>query len=289
MQIRLTQQYFKQFKSEQFELDWASSYEDGYARLLGGNYAACLLDYQLGPRDGLELIREARTSGCQVPIIFLTAETGEDVDRAALEAGAFDYLVKGEISTRTLERALRYSLKLSETLKALHDMATRDPLTRLLNRREMMRILNEEWERSQRFTQPFSLIMLDIDRFKLINDTHGHPAGDTVLGHIGQLLSSVSRSVDRISRWGGEEFAILVLQANRQSGLEAAQRICSSLAALQVTLDTGVKLNVTMSAGVASSLEDAKQLDSLIAAADRALYAAKQSGRNRAVSFAELK
>src|SRR5690606_6479765 len=104
MQFRLTQAHFKNFPGEQFDLEWAETFEAGLAKLLSGEHAACLLDYQLGPRNGLELIRQAVAKGCRTPIVFLTAESSERVDIEAMNAGALDYLVKGEITSRTLER-----------------------------------------------------------------------------------------------------------------------------------------------------------------------------------------
>ena len=100
MQFRLTQAHFRNFRAETFDLEWAATYEEGIAKLLAGGYDACLLDYQLGPRDGLALIREAVASRCRTPIVFLTAESSERVDIEAMNAGALDYLVKGEISPR---------------------------------------------------------------------------------------------------------------------------------------------------------------------------------------------
>src|SRR5512141_2291303 len=100
MQFRLVQAHFKNFSGGDYELDWASTYEEGLEQLLVGTHAACLLDYQLGERDGLQLIREAVARGCRTPIVFLTAETAERVDIAAMNAGALDYLVKGEITPR---------------------------------------------------------------------------------------------------------------------------------------------------------------------------------------------
>ncbi len=150
LQFRLVTAQFKNFVGEQYELDWASTYEEGLQKLLGGTHAACLLDYQLGERDGLQLIREAVAQGCRTPIVFLTAETAERVDIAAMNAGALDYLVKGEITPRMIERSIRYALKLGDTLEALRRLATRDQLTGLLNRREFERILTEEDERVRR-------------------------------------------------------------------------------------------------------------------------------------------
>src|SRR5688572_514710 len=160
LQFRLTQAHFDNFHGERYTLEWAATYEEGIARLCSGDHSACLLDYQLGERDGLQLIREAVARGCQTPIVFLTAETAQRVDIEAMNAGALDYLVKGEITSRMIERSLRYALKLAETLEALRRHATRDQLTGLLNRREFERIFTEEDERVQRFGGMLSLVMV---------------------------------------------------------------------------------------------------------------------------------
>src|SRR6185503_9755030 len=133
---------------------------------------ACLLDYQLGDRDGLQLIREAVERECRTPIVFLTAETAHRVDVDAMNAGALDYLVKGEITPPALERSLRYALKLGDTLEELRRLATRDQLTGMLNRREFDRLLAQEQERAKRFGHSLALVMVDIDHFKSVNDRH---------------------------------------------------------------------------------------------------------------------
>jgi len=157
LQFRLTQAHFRHFRAETYELDWAPTYEAGLDRLMSGEYAACLLDFQLGERDGLQLIREAAERGCRTPIVFLTAESSQSVDIEAMHAGALDYLVKGEITPAALERSLRYALKLGESMEALHRLATRDELTGLLNRREFDRVLDSEWNRARNFGQPLAL------------------------------------------------------------------------------------------------------------------------------------
>jgi diguanylate cyclase (GGDEF)-like protein len=288
MQFRLTQQHFKTFRSASYELDWAATYEEGIAKLLGGGYAACLLDYQLGPRDGLTLIREAIAEGCRVPIIFLTAESGENVDIAAMNAGALDYLVKGEISPRMLERSLRYALKLGDSLEALRQLATRDQLTGLLNRREFERILREEKERSQRFGHTFGIILADLDHFKNVNDRHGHPAGDEVLRQVARRLAGNLRSVDRLTRIGGEEFAIVMPQTEKAVAAEHARRLCAAIRAAPVPAGDGLLLPLTASFGVAVYPQDTANGCDLVAAADQALYAAKTEGRNRVVLFAGM-
>lgn len=288
LQFRITEAHFGAFQAERFALEWAGSYEEGIAKLATGNYTACLLDYQLGERDGLELIREAVAGGNRTPIVFLTAETADRVDIAAMNAGALDYLVKGEITPRMLERSLRYALKLGDTLEALHQLATRDELTGLMNRREFERILNEERERALRFGHPLGLIMFDVDRFKAINDGHGHPAGDAVLREVARLLAREVRTVDRVARFGGEEFAVLLVQTDATGTTDVAARLCATIAGESFTRAGVAGLRVTVSAGVASLPNDARTTTELVVAADKSLYAAKERGRNRVVAFSEL-
>ena len=288
MQFRLTQAHFNNFRGESFALDWAATYEEGLAKLLEGKHAACLLDYQLGERNGLELIREAVADGSRTPIVFLTAESSERIDIEAMNAGALDYLVKGEISSRTLERSLRYALKLGDTLEALRQLATRDQLTGLLNRREFDRIIAEEEERTRRFGHPFSLVLVDIDHFKVVNDTHGHQAGDVVLQEVARRLSEGLRSVDRAARFGGEEFALILMQTDRAAALDAAQRACTAIGREPISISQGVTLRLTVSAGAAELPADVSTAAELVAAADKALYAAKSRGRNRSVAFSGL-
>lgn len=288
LQFRVTQAHFKNFQSGEYDLDWAASYEEGLEKLLNGGFDACLLDYQLGERDGLQLIQEAIKRGCLTPIVFLTAETAQRVDIEAMNAGALDYLVKGEISPRMLERSLRYALKLGETMMALRRLATRDELTGLLNRREFERIFNEEEERALRFGHSLALVMLDVDHFKTVNDTHGHSAGDVVLREVARRIAAEVRSVDRVVRFGGEELAVILVQADRAAALECAQRLCTAVELEPIVAAAAVSLNITVSAGAAAMPEDAQSALTLLNAADRALYAAKSRGRNRAVAFNEI-
>src|SRR5690606_30406988 len=135
---------------------------------------------------------------------FLTAEDSENIDTAAMEAGASDYLVKGEISPRVLERSIRYSLKLSDALRELRLLATQDVMTGLRNRRAFDALLTEEKNRAHRLGHPLALVVLDLDLFKLINDTHGHPTGDFVLTELARVLEAEVRNIDRIARIGGD-------------------------------------------------------------------------------------
>jgi diguanylate cyclase (GGDEF)-like protein len=284
LQQRLMQGLVQNFRGGAFELDGAESYAEGLKKLLSGKYAVCLLDYRLDTQDGLALLREARIGGSETPVIILTADDSEEVDIAAMEAGAVDYLVKATLNPRLLERSIRYALKLGETLSQLRQLAQRDELTRLLNRREFSRILNEEWDRTVRFKRPFALVMVDIDHFKKINDTHGHQVGDEVLRHVASLLAGQVRNVDRVARYGGEEFALIMIETDAKNASEHIRRLGILLAETPCFVESkNLTVDVTLSAGVATSIGDATSALDLVEVADKALYAAKKGGRNRIV------
>lgn len=186
-------------------------------------------------------------------------------------------MVKGEISPSNLERSLRYALKLADTLAELKRLTTRDALTGLLNRRELNRIMAEEAERSMRFGRSFSLVMLDLDHFKSVNDTHGHAAGDLVL----QEASKRARECLRPARSGGEEIAVLLIELDEAASTEVAERIVRTMRETPFGIGGGTEIAVTVSAGLATLPGVAKTSDELMAAADKALYAAKANGRDR--------
>jgi two-component system, cell cycle response regulator len=284
LQQHLMQGLVRNFRDAAFELEGAQTYAEGLKKLQTGRYAVCLLDYRLDSQDGLTLLREARIAGNETPVIILTADDSEEVDLAAMEAGAVDYLVKATINPRLLERAIRYALKLGDTLAQLRQLAQRDELTRLLNRREFSRILNEEFDRSVRFNRPFTLVMVDIDHFKKINDTYGHQGGDEVLRHVASLLAGQVRTVDRVARYGGEEFALIMVETDAKGASENVKRLGVLLAETPCVIEEkNLTIPVTLSAGVASSLTDAHSANELVEVADKALYAAKKGGRNRIV------
>ncbi len=284
LQQHLMQGLVKNFRGGGFELDGAQTYAEGLKKLVSGKYAVCLLDYRLDTQDGLALLREARIAGNETPVIVLTADDSEEVDIAAMEAGAVDYLVKSTLNPRMLERSIRYALKLDATLAQLRQLAQRDELTRLLNRREFSRILNEEWDRTARFKRPFTLVMVDIDFFKKINDTHGHQVGDEVLRHVASLLAGQVRTVDRVARYGGEEFALIMIETEGRNAAEHIKRLGVLLAETPCVVESkNLTVDVTLSAGVATSLVDANSATDLVVARDKALYAAKKGGRNRIV------
>ncbi len=156
-----------------------------------------------------------------------------------------------------------------------------DFLTELFNRRHFIKLANQELQRATRFNHPLSILVMDIDHFKRINDTHGHAAGDNVLKKFAGVCRSAFREIDVIGRMGGEEFAILLPETSRTQVCEAAERVRARIAATEVLLDQGQAIQFTVSIGVASLNSSEDTLDVLLSQADNALYEAKNAGRNQ--------
>ena len=163
-------------------------------------------------------------------------------------------------------------------------LATTDALTGLLNRRRFTALGELELRRARRSGHSVAMLLLDIDHFKSVNDTHGHAAGDTVLTSVAECCSERLRPYDTLSRLGGEEFAILLGGVAEASALQVAERVRAGVEALAISLADGAVVRPTVSVGVAVGQGDALSLDSLLDGADRAMYAAKQGGRNRVVA-----
>jgi diguanylate cyclase (GGDEF)-like protein len=199
--------------------------------------------------------------------LLVSAGKPEDADRAALRA----YLPMAALALRNVRKS-----------RELRVLAQRDSLTGLLNHAAFQKALRLELKRHQRFERPLSLVMLDIDHFKAVNDQHGHPAGDRVLKLLAELLTKSSRETDYVARYGGEEFVLALTDTDRCG----AERKVTDILEYIRTLDWGVGA-LTLSAGIASFPEDGHGAAALIEAADRALYAAKNGGRDRAITYAE--
>ena len=267
------------FRRERFGLEHRADYAGGLQSLVSGDFALCLLDYNLGERNGLQLLREAKAQHCPTPIILLTGDSNEETDLAAMEGGAVDFLEKIDLTARMLERAVRYALKMAAALARLREQAAHDELTGIPNRREFDRRLREEWQWSLRFQRPLALIMLDLDRFKVINDTHGHPAGDEVLRHVARLLAGQIRQVDCLARFGGDEFALLLVETDRRSAEAVGARLRALVAATPCELATKpLGVEVAISFGVAAWPDNADTVAALVAAADADLYESKRRG-----------
>jgi len=164
----------------------------------------------------------------------------------------------------------------------LLNLATYDPLTKLYNRRAIVQYAEKEVERSKRYNHPFSIILLDIDDFKAINDTYGHTIGDIVLKKISELITSEVRDIDKIGRYGGEEFIIVLPETDIHSATRLAERIREKISHYRFEVDNYV-LSVTVSLGIAGLGEHGRTFEEILQAADLALYQAKRRGKNQVV------
>jgi diguanylate cyclase (GGDEF)-like protein len=217
-----------------------------------------------------------------------TVRAHSDVRVVRLEKHVFQRLVLEEpqIGLGVLEVLSLRIRAADEQIGGLSDQAQRDPLTRLLNRRAFQERLSEECDRFRRYGQPFSAILLDIDRLRDVNDTFGLEVGDTTIGWIGRLLMEHTRGVDVAFRVGGEEFAVLCPSVTAEAAGNLAQRMVALVS--EAKPPVSFELKITLSAGVASCPENGRRPDDLYGVADQALLKAKREGRNRVCASGEL-
>ena len=219
------------------------------------------------------LLREDRTPLGALTVLSRTAGTFDSPRREILD------LVAQQVATK---------LDLAQVYERIRQMAMVDELTQLKNRRTFEQAFLTMLSRAKRRRGPLSLIITDIDRFKRLNDTYGHPFGDLVLQQVSAVLQRAVRNVDLAARWGGEEFAILLEDSDEAGALLIAERIRQDVAALTFDHETG-PVKLTLSLGIASYPDDARSQSDLLNRADEALFYAKENGRNRAVAASAMR
>jgi two-component system, cell cycle response regulator len=244
-----------------------------------------LVDVTMPGRDGYEVCRAIQSeSATPPPVIFLTAHTQTDARVAGLDAGAVDYIVK-PFANEELVARVRAALRTKAVHDGLAERAARDGLTGLFNRRELDLRAREAIALANRHNRPFSCLLLDLDHFKLVNDTHGHAAGDTVLREAAERICDGSRISDIVGRYGGEEFVVLLPETRADAAVAVADKLRALLAASPVEAGRD-RIAIRASIGVAC-WDDAMRVPSdLYAAADQALYRAKALGRDRTELYA---
>ncbi len=267
---------------------------EGFKKLLTNPVDIILCDLEMPRMDGFKFLSmlKGRPDFQDVPVIILTGRDDKERKVKGLEQGASDYITKpfdhdelvARVKVHLKIKKLQDELKRSN--ERLLELSNTDHLTGLFNRRYMMEALDKEMQRSIRKGGTLSLILLDIDHFKRVNDDYGHQKGDTVLQKVALLLQKELRTYDCAARYGGEEFVAILPDSTLKESVFVADRIRQAVqsARFDSPLDT---LNLTVSLGVASfSKEDTTTVDGFIKIADDALYRAKANGRNR-VEFHE--
>lgn len=244
-------------------------------------YPLLISDWMMPYIDGLQLCRliRAEPSLQYTYIILLTALDSKGSYLEGMDAGADDFITK-PFDEEQLAARLRVAERILGLHQKLHIQATRDHLTGVWNRAAIMDYLQKELDRGARQGVCTSVIVADLDHFKRVNDTYGHPTGDEVLQEAARRMSGILRGYDRIGRYGGEEFLITASGCDWSQAMALAERICSSISAEPVNSRSG-KIPMTVSLGVAIGYGQGEDAGVLIAAADEALYRAKKAGRNR--------
>ncbi len=275
-------------------------------------FKVILMDGVMPEMNGIEACRVIKADAhlADIPVIMVTAMGEQESLNEAFEAGATDYITKPvkkiELLARVrsvlrlhqeMERRKVREKELIETLKQLSEanrvltlLSAQDGLTGLANRRHFDENFSAEWRRAMRDRQPLSVVMADIDHFKLYNDHYGHQGGDTCLRQVAAVIGQVARRPgDIAARYGGEEFVLILPDTPLEGGMRIAEEAAAAVRALRLPHEkSSAAPYVTLSMGVACMVPDrSKEMKELIERADRALYAAKRQGRNRVKAAAE--
>ena len=279
-----------QIEDQDYDVSVAHDGEAALQRILAGGIDLVLLDIFLPGMDGFEVCQRlkdsAETRDIQVALITCLKDLEGKIK--GMELGADDYLVK-PVDARELNVRIKALLAKKSYLDRLHahyeqalSSAISDGLTGLYNQTYFKKYLELELKRSLRQNYPTSLLMIDLDDFKGLNDRFGHPAGDKVLQETARLIREAIREVDLAARYGGEEFAVVLPYSDAQGACVVAERILKALRELDLECESGHKLGaITASIGIAACPDDNRDARALIQQADARLYYAKQNGKNR--------
>lgn len=243
-----------------------------------------LLDLDMPEVDGFEMLRTLKDDPAtqSIPVIILSALQGSEDKVTAFDLGAADYVTK-PFDLAELRARLRAALRLDHLLRLLADRADVDGLTGLGNRAHFDKRWAEKVAECKRYSNPLSLAMMDVDYFKRINDTWGHPAGDEVLQGVSQLLLRECRTPDVLCRYGGEEFALIMPNTGPKDALVVAERIRTAME--KMVWSRHPDQPITMSIGLSGTdgPTGSTSAEQWLEISDRNLYAAKRSGRNRVI------
>jgi diguanylate cyclase (GGDEF)-like protein len=249
-----------------------------------------LLDVVLPEIDGLKIAAAIKAQPRFIPVILLTGLGDVETKRRGQAAGADDFLTKPvtavELGIRVaaMLRIKALTDELETAKRRLAELAETDALTGIPNRRAFDLLLTSELERARRYRRPLAVLVVDVDHFKRINDSRGHPAGDAALRAVAGSLAASLRRSDRVCRYGGVEFVVIAPETRYEGAGQLAERLRATIAMLQLPV-TGDPLRLTVSIGVSSwdGVDPFPDSAALLSHADQALYEAKQAGRNRVV------
>lgn len=325
--FRMMRRLLEPLFDEPVRIDRATTFGDATDAISNDSHDIYFVDYRLGGENGLDLIKHVGGDDKHKVIILVTGQENRDVDIAAAQLGAADYLIKAELSATRLERSLRYAREMVNRRKALQrqaddllaanelvearsekhlrlanslviaqtelkqaldraeeseakykQLAQHDMLTGVANRALFGTCLERGIVHTQRSGKQLALLMLDLDRFKVVNDTYGHPVGDALLKKVADKLMTCVRTTDTVARLGGDEFAVIATNLNHSNGAAEVAAKIVQLLGQPITID-GRLISTATSIGIAMLDSRDKDAEQLLQEADAALYQAKQNGR----------
>jgi diguanylate cyclase (GGDEF)-like protein/putative nucleotidyltransferase with HDIG domain len=277
-----------------YEIDAAESSKDALKKASEEKVDLVLVNQKKSGTEGIKMLQSIIRKKLGIPVIMIIAEGDEKLGVKAMDNGAYDFLTNDEVKTVALSRAIRrvmqrrkLEIDVNETLSKLEKLAIRDGLTGLYNQHHFKEAITREYKKARRYVQSLSCIMLDLDHFKAVNDTHGHQFGDEVLRQSADILNKLVRDTDFVARYGGEEFFIILPNTNLEGAHTLAERIRAAFAD-HIFIKDDISEIVTVSIGVsATSDENVISENDLISNADKSLYRAKWRGRNNVCAYEE--
>ena len=290
LRIRLSKE-----KDPRLEITCLPTLQQAMESLAEKTWDLILLDLMLPDSSGIETFTTLRSQARHTPVVIMSGLDSDSLAIDAVRKGAEDYLVKGEINSRLLLRVLHHAMdrhrikeklasvtgRLRETNLRLEKMALLDPLTELYNRRGLQQALRRELQILSREGGKLLVLFLDIDDFKKINDSLGHPVGDILLKEIARKIQDSVRASDHVARIGGDEFLLLLPKTPLKEGLRLAERLRFAVSNTTVTLSEKETLKITASFGLTSVPDHATSVDDLLAISDPFLRQSKNEGKNR--------
>jgi len=277
-----------------FEVEIVTDLAEAVARAASGTFDLIMISGLLKSGDGLRLCTQIRTiDGLrQTPVVLIADAEQTELVMRALDLGVNDYVIRPidpnelRARVRTQLRRKLYQERLRNTVSSAVELAVTDPLTGLYNRRYLDAHLVSALARASASGKPLCLLIFDIDHFKEINDTYGHEAGDDVLKDFSERLRRGVRGIDLVSRYGGEEFMLVMPETDADFAGTVAERLRCDVEKEPFLTRSGAQIPVTVSIGIAEWRGSSDTAEALVRRADEALYSAKKTGRNRVVASA---
>lgn len=274
--VRLVKQALADANTIRFELVHVERLDEAINRLHSGRYDVVLLDLSLPDSHGIDtFIRLYEHTLQDVPVIVMTGNSDDSMAVRAVQAGAQDYLVKGQVDSHLIVRAIRYAIERYRMQAALRSLSLIDDLTRLYNRRGFITLAEQHIKLANRTNNGLLLVFADLDDMKLINDTCGHQQGDRALVDTAEILKVTFRESDIIARMGGDEFAIVAVEANPDSTALLVKRLHQQLDLYNSRPDALYKLSISLGI-VHYEPGQSCSLDELLSQADTLMYEEKR-------------